>query len=75
MRGAGRRFFAPHLYSAADEPISASRGSYVPSDEALLLILTRFVRAGRSETFPKADVPFSTPVRACARAEFEVLGK
>jgi hypothetical protein len=64
-----------HLYFAPEKPISASRGSYVPSDEALLLPQTRFVRAGRSETFQKADVSFSTPVRACARAEFVVLGK
>jgi len=63
------------LYFAPQEPISTSRGSYVPSDEALLLPQTALCVCGEPETFQKADAAFSTPARACARAEFEVLGK
>jgi hypothetical protein len=63
------------LYFAPQEPISSLRGSYVPSDEALLLPQTALCVCGEPETFQKADAAFSTPARACARAEFEVLGK
>jgi hypothetical protein len=76
FRRAPHRSTSPHhLYFAPKETISTSRGSYVPSDEALLLPQTALCVCGEPETFPKADVSFSTPVRACARAEFQVLGK
>ena len=51
----------------------ALRGSYVPSDEALLLLLTRFARAGRTDTSQRLMFSFSTAAVACRAGGISTL--